>query len=178
MVVAERGWRRKGGPVAGFEESVRALTERGEAAVEPGVAEEGGVLESLCGDEGGGGCASAGVDRFERVPFGARESVRGRGQFFEQPLQRGREKRQGRGLACCPLDQCCGLRFLECGPGGCRCLESRGFCRAPCGPERLELACGELAEAGEGGLTGEGADDDQLGRSLCGVGEREHVEEL
>ena len=44
LVVAERGWRRKRGPVVGFEESVCALPERGEAAVERGVAEEGGVL--------------------------------------------------------------------------------------------------------------------------------------
>ena len=36
----------------------------------------------------------------------------------------------------------------------------------------------QLAETGERRPAGEGADDDQLGRGLLGVGEREHVEEL
>ena len=83
LVVAERGWRRQQGPGVGFEKSVCALPERGEAAVERGVAEEGGILESLGGDEGGRGCAGAGVDCFERVPFSAREPARRRRQFFE-----------------------------------------------------------------------------------------------
>ena len=48
----------------------------------------------------------------------------------------------------------------------------------PGGPERLQLGRCQLAQAGEGRPAGKGADDDQFGFGLLGVGEREHVEEL
>ena len=66
----------------------------GERAVEPGVAEERRLLESLRRDERGGRRARAGGDRLERPPLRPREPVRRRRQLLEQPPQRGREKRQ------------------------------------------------------------------------------------
>ena len=190
-VAVSRSWRRAkswpspsgGGGGSGVPSSVSrslvvSLPERGERSVEPGVAEEGRLLESLRGNERGGRCAGAGGDRLERRSFRPREAVCRRGQLLEQPPQRGGEKRQLRGLPRRPLGQRRGLRRLEGGPGARRRLEARPVPPAARGPERLELARGQLAETGERRLAGEGADDDQLGRGLLGVREREHVEEL
>ena len=81
-------------------------------------------------------------------------------------------------LARRPFGQCRRLRGLHGGPGARGYVEHRRCRPAAGGPERLELARGQLAQTGERRLAGEGADDDQLGRGLLGVGEREHVEEL
>ena len=85
LAVAERRRRGKWRAVCGFEEPPRSLSECCEGPVEPGVAEEGRVLESLCGDEGGGRRVGAGRDRLERAPFRAREPVCRRGQLLQQP---------------------------------------------------------------------------------------------
>ena len=57
-------------------------------------------------------------------------------------------------------------RLVESNPLGRRLI----FGGAARRPERLELACGQLAE--------ERVDDDQLGGDVLGMGEREHVDEL
>jgi hypothetical protein len=156
----------------GLEEPRLSLPEGGEGSVEPGVADEGSLLEPLCCNEGGGRCARAGGDRVERPSFGPREPVCRRGQLLEQPPQRRGDKRQLRALTSRPLGQCRRLGGLEGGPS------ARGYFKrvrwrpAAGGPERLELARRQLAQTGEGRLAGEGADDDQLGRGLLGVGER------
>ena len=64
--VAERRRRRKLRAVLGFEEPRLSLPERREGSVEPGVAEERSLLESLRGNERGRRCAGAGGDRLER----------------------------------------------------------------------------------------------------------------
>ena len=125
LAVAERRRRGKRCAVVGLEEPRRSLPERGEGSVEPGVAEEGRLLEPLRRDEGGGRRARAGGDRLERPSFRPREPVRRRGQLLEQPPQRGGEKRQLRGLTRRPLGQCRRLRRLEGGPGARRRLRAR-----------------------------------------------------
>jgi hypothetical protein len=172
LAVAERRRRGQWCACLGLEEPRLSLPEGGEGSVEPGVADEGSLLEPLCFNEGGGRCARAGGDRVERPSFGPREPVCRRGQLLEQPPQRRGDKRQLRALTSRPLGQCRRLGGLEGGPS------ARGYFKrvrwrpAAGGPERLGLARRQLAQTGEGRLAGEGADDDQLGRGLLGVGER------
>ena len=163
----------------GFEEPGLSLPERREGAVEPGVAEERArprvvapqrTRREACGRR--------------RRPPGVRivPSARARPPARAAPrataAARGRETAAARSHASptrpVPSAPAPGERPRRSPPPG-----AAAGCRlAARGPERLELARRQLAQTGEGRLAGEGADDDQLGRGLLGVGEREHVEEL
>ena len=167
LAVAERRRFGKFAAVRGFDEPRLSPPESTEDPVEPGVAEERRLLQSLRRDEGGRWCPRAGGDRMQRPSFRPGQAVCRRRQLLQQPPQCGAEERELRGLARRPLGQRRRLRRLECGPGARGRLERGRFGRTAGRPERLQLARGQLAQAGEGRLAGEGPDDDQLGRATC-----------
>src|SRR3954470_4595052 len=94
----------------------------------------------------------------------AAQAVAGAGQLLEQPPQRGGEERQallGRGGGAGERARVGAAEDVPHGPGGADVLAGD---RGAGGPQARELVRLELAEPGEAGAPGEGADADQLDR--------------
>jgi hypothetical protein len=82
--VAERRRCRKGIALIGLDETHRPVAERHESSIEPGIAEERRVLESLGRDERLGWSARARRDRLQRTPLRSREPIREPRQLGKQ----------------------------------------------------------------------------------------------
>src|SRR5205814_4857347 len=99
--------------VVGLEQPHWPAAERRERAIEPGVAEERGLLEPLCGEERRAGRLRSLRNGLECMPFGCREPVASRRELFDQALEGGTDEWQPRNAARRPLRERGGLRCAE-----------------------------------------------------------------
>ena len=149
MGVAQRrgGWERLAG--LRLDEARLALAEGCEGAVEPGVAEERSGLTVLRREKHRRRPVRAGRDYLQRPSLGPRQALLRRRELLEQPPQGRAQERQLRNVFCRMRHERRGVGAAQRIPGRCCCGEGAGCRRDACGPQRLKLLRGQLAEPAE-----------------------------